>query len=440
MNEKKQRRQLIVTGVLILLAGLGILINETDFMGNTHTKVLQYLEVYSAFLPLLIYIVPFGIFVKQIGAKGEMSSRELLMAVFCGAFITSPFAGEVNDSFDNLMKSMMGHSYSEAWMGSLEAGIAEELLKLGTTALLVYVWNRKTFRQYLLIGMCVGMGFQIEEDISYITESGFKNVNDAFPTALDRISGALGSHWCYAAVTAAGLYLIVRASGRNHRRKGIGWILLVMADHFLYDSPIGNINLFNAVLTAAVVLPVVIFFRSPEVYAAGTSETGGTRKMNSYTRVKIRRAEDKDIPALLGLLNQVLEIHAGIRPDIFIPGTTKYTVDELREMLQDDKKPVYVAADGQDHCVGYAFCQMREQPFSNNMVPFTSLFIDDLCVDQSARGRHVGEALFEHVKQEAKKMGCYEVTLNVWAGNTSAEKFYEKMGMKTKESQLEYIL
>ena len=61
-------------------------------------------------------------------------------------------------------------------------------------------------------------------------------------------------------------------------------------------------------------------------------------------------------------------------------------------------------------------------------------------MDQSARGRHVGEALFEHVKQEAKKMGCYEVTLNVWAGNTSAEKFYEKMGMKTKESQLEYIL
>ena len=37
-------------------------------------------------------------------------------------------------------------------------------------------------------------------------------------------------------------------------------------------------------------------------------------------------------------------------------------------------------------------------------------------------------------------MHCYEVTLNVWSGNTSAEKFYEKMGMKTKERQMEYIL
>lgn len=51
-----------------------------------------------------------------------------------------------------------------------------------------------------------------------------------------------------------------------------------------------------------------------------------------------------------------------------------------------------------------------------------------------------GKACFEYVKQQAKKLGCYEVTLNVWAGNTSAESFYEKMGMKTKERQMEYIL
>ena len=52
----------------------------------------------------------------------------------------------------------------------------------------------------------------------------------------------------------------------------------------------------------------------------------------------------------------------------------------------------------------------------------------------------IGELLFEYVKNEAKHLGCYEVTLNVWSGNTSAEKFYEKMGLKTKERQMEYIL
>ena len=49
----------------------------------------------------------------------------------------------------------------------------------------------------------------------------------------------------------------------------------------------------------------------------------GAKKMN------IRKAEEKDIPRLLALLGQVLQIHAEIRPDIFIPGTTKYTVSQI---------------------------------------------------------------------------------------------------------------
>ena len=158
------------------------------------------------------------------------------------------------------------------------------------------------------------------------------------------------------------------------------------------------------------------------------------------SKMKIRKAEEKDIPRLLALLGQVLQIHAEIRPDIFISGTTKYTVGQLAELLKQEDKPIYVAVDEDDVCMGYAFCQLKEQPFSTNMVPFKSLFIDDLCVDRQARGQHLGESLFEYVKQQAKELGCYEVTLNVWAGNTSAEHFYEKMGMKTKERQMEYIL
>ena len=156
--------------------------------------------------------------------------------------------------------------------------------------------------------------------------------------------------------------------------------------------------------------------------------------------MRIRKAEEKDIPRIMELLGQVLELHAEIRPDIFIQGTTKYTVTELAELLKQEDKPVYLAVNDEDVCRGYAFCQLKEQDFSTNMVQFKSLFIDDLCVDKDARGQHIGEYLFECVKQEAKTLGCYEVTLNVWAGNTSAEHFYEKMGMKTQERRMEYIL
>ncbi|MBQ5951440.1 MAG: GNAT family N-acetyltransferase [Lachnospiraceae bacterium] len=151
----------------------------------------------------------------------------------------------------------------------------------------------------------------------------------------------------------------------------------------------------------------------------------------------IRRAADADIPALLRLLSQVLELHAQNRPDIFIPGTTKYTEPELQELLRDETRPIYVAADDDGAVLGYAFCQLRRPPFTTTMVPFTAFFIDDLCVDETVRGQHIGEALFSHVLSEAKRLGCRDVTLNVWSFNEGARAFYERMGMTPKETLME---
>lgn len=156
--------------------------------------------------------------------------------------------------------------------------------------------------------------------------------------------------------------------------------------------------------------------------------------------MNIRRASEKDIDSLIKLLQEVLEIHANIRPDIFISGTTKYTRSDLLEKLANDEEPIYVAVDENDDVMGYAFCALRNQPFSTNMVPFKSLYIDDLCVDSNYRGQHIGEQLFEYVKAEAKRLGCYEITLAVWAGNDGAERFYDRIGFKTKERIMEYLL
>ena len=77
----------------------------------------------------------------------------------------------------------------------------------------------------------------------------------------------------------------------------------------------------------------------------------------------IRKAEEKDIPRILELLEQVLQIHADFRPDIFIPGTTKYTADELTELLKNAEKPIYVAADEDDVCMGYVFLSITGAAF-----------------------------------------------------------------------------
>ena len=154
----------------------------------------------------------------------------------------------------------------------------------------------------------------------------------------------------------------------------------------------------------------------------------------------IRRATEKDVPQMLRMLGQVLEIHAAIRPDIFISGTTKYTEQDLIERFGDDAAPVYVATDENDTAVGYLICMLREQPFSTTMKPGKSLFIDDFCVDEAVRGRHIGEQLFRFACDEARRLGCRDITLNVWEGNNAARGFYERMGMRPRETQMEFTL
>ncbi len=155
--------------------------------------------------------------------------------------------------------------------------------------------------------------------------------------------------------------------------------------------------------------------------------------------MRIRNAKNKDAKPIVSLLRQVLELHAEIRPDIFQTGTTKYTENEVVGIISNENRRTYVAVDDNDNLIGFALCEVRNID-SHNMIPRKEMYIDDICVDGNARGKHIGSQLFEHVKQEAKKLGCYEITLNVWEGNDSAKAFYNKMQMKPKSTTMEFIL
>ena len=73
----------------------------------------------------------------------------------------------------------------------------------------------------------------------------------------------------------------------------------------------------------------------------------------------IRRAKEKDITTINKLLSEVLEIHHKIRPDIFISGTTKYTNEELKDIISNDATPIFVYVDDSDNVLGYAFCVIK---------------------------------------------------------------------------------
>lgn len=155
--------------------------------------------------------------------------------------------------------------------------------------------------------------------------------------------------------------------------------------------------------------------------------------------IMIRRAAESDIPVIDKLLYQVHKIHSDIRPDLFNKGTKKYTDEELKSIIADELTPVFVAE--KDGMVsGYAFCIHQQHMNDNNLTDIRTLYIDDLCVDEASRGMHVGRALYDHVISYARENGYYNVTLNVWAGNDSAMRFYESVGLKVQKVGMEKIL
>ena len=153
----------------------------------------------------------------------------------------------------------------------------------------------------------------------------------------------------------------------------------------------------------------------------------------------IRFANTDDIPQLLNLLRQVERVHHDIRPDLFRDGGEKYEPETLKELLKDVNCPVLAAVED-GVVVGYAFCVLEETAGDPARLDRKELYLDDLCVDASVRGKGVAKQLWQGTVDLAKQLGCDAVTLNVWEGNDRARKFYENCGLTVRKTFLEYPL
>ena len=151
----------------------------------------------------------------------------------------------------------------------------------------------------------------------------------------------------------------------------------------------------------------------------------------------IRPAEPQDLEAVNTLLRQVLAVHHAARPDLFRPIGKKYTDEEILAIFENPDTPVFVY-ERAGAVLGYAFCALQHED-SGALMPIKTLYLDDLCVLESARGLHIGTALFEYVKAFAKEKGCHNITLHVWEGNPAAKAFYEAQGMVPQYTSMELV-
>ena len=153
----------------------------------------------------------------------------------------------------------------------------------------------------------------------------------------------------------------------------------------------------------------------------------------------IRLATEKDIPRIGELLSQVCLVHHHGRPDIFKVGR-KYSDEELYKLLKDETRPILVYTDENENVLGYCFCIFQQHPDNSVLNNIKTLYVDDLCVDEKMRGKHIGKELFDAAVTLAKKNGCYNLTLNVWSCNSTALKFYQAQGLTPQKIGMELKL
>ena len=153
----------------------------------------------------------------------------------------------------------------------------------------------------------------------------------------------------------------------------------------------------------------------------------------------IRRAADRDCKKILKLLSEVEAIHQKGRPDIFRVNGTKFTGDELVRMLSDDTTPIFVA-DVDGEVMGYAFCVLGEIKDDTMLLDAKTLHIEDVCVDENARGTGIGGRILDYVLEYAKGSGIDRVDLDVWEFNETARAFYEKHGFRVQKRRMDIVL
>ena len=158
------------------------------------------------------------------------------------------------------------------------------------------------------------------------------------------------------------------------------------------------------------------------------------------SKITVRRAEPGDGVAVVRLLRQIADLHHEGRPDMFKTNRQKYNEEEYAAILKEKDRPVFVAVGETGDVLGHCFLKVERYEGHSVFIDHSTLFIDDICVDNNCRGQGIGHMLFAAAKAYAEQIGVYNIELNVWEFNDGAVRFYESHGFKTRSRIMELIL
>ena len=87
--------------------------------------------------------------------------------------------------------------------------------------------------------------------------------------------------------------------------------------------------------------------------------------------------------------------------------------------------------------IGYSILQIMTTRNLNILIPLKFVYVDDFCIKSTYQKRGIGKMLFTHIVDYAKSNEASSIQLNVWDFNENAIKFYESLGMSTRNRRME---
>ncbi len=152
----------------------------------------------------------------------------------------------------------------------------------------------------------------------------------------------------------------------------------------------------------------------------------------------IRIAGMNDLAGINVLHAQLHIQHIGYRPDIFAPIEQPVFDTLMIPYIKDDGKDI-VISENDGVIDGYAAISVCDtSKGAGEILPFTFVEVNELCVAENAHRKGIGTALLDAVKSYAKDRGAKFVELGVNAQNTQAQEFYKANGMFVKNYKMQY--
>lgn len=229
----------VLLGLVIALVLTGI---ELEFgqLAGVENKAQLYPAYFMTAGLLGVYLFPFFWIIRYLQQRFTLPSSLLAGSWLVGLFVPGWLASIGNDLASGFWKVLIpSETVLKEWDAALTGPFVEEFLKGFAVLLVIGLFYRiMTLKSSLVVGMIVGMGFQITEDLSYLKIDIFQNEISGVPATLLRVATSLTSHWLYTAIIGVAIYLFIKNHQAISRKTALIWLCLPVLLHFLWNSPL----------------------------------------------------------------------------------------------------------------------------------------------------------------------------------------------------------